>query len=55
MAMINITGLVLAVPAIIKFQFMKPPMKAENQTKIPNIKAIPTAISPKTTNLENHV
>jgi hypothetical protein len=38
-------GFVLAVPAIIKFQFRKAPAKATMPTKAPRIKAIPTKVS----------
>jgi hypothetical protein len=41
MEIVNNTGLVLAVPAIIKFQFMKPPKKAAIPVKTPRISATP--------------
>lgn len=47
------TGLVLAVPAIIKFQFIKPPKKAAIAVKRPRMSAIPIRISPATTSLAN--
>jgi hypothetical protein len=39
-------GLVLAVPAIMKFQFMKAPKKAASPTKAPKISATPTKTWP---------
>lgn len=49
------SALVLAVPAIIKFQFMKPPAKAAMPTKAPRIRAMPIKISPHITRSANLV
>lgn len=51
----NRTGFVLAEPAIIKFQFMKPPKIAAMPVNIPRIKASPMRISPATTSFANQV
>ena len=42
----NSIGLVLVVPAIMKFQFMKAPKNAAIPTNAPRINAIPTSNSP---------
>jgi hypothetical protein len=54
MLMANITGLVLAVPAIMKFQFMNAPAKAEMPTNTPAIRAMPITTSLTATSLPNH-
>jgi len=51
----HITGLVLADPAIMKFQFMKPPKKAAKPVSKPKINAIPTKNSPMEINFANQV
>ena len=48
-------GLLLAEPAIMKFQFIKPPKKAAIPAKAPTIKPIPTNTSPTATSLANQV
>src|SRR5690606_29318779 len=54
-AITNKSALVLAVPAIMKFQFRVAPKKAAIPTNAPKIKAIPIRTSPNVTNLANQV
>jgi len=49
----NITGFMLAVPAIMKFQLRNAPKNAEMPVKSPRISAAPTAISPRTISFPN--
>ena len=51
--MVNKTGLTLADPASMKFQFIKPPKKAATPTNAPRIRAIPINISPAMINFAN--
>jgi hypothetical protein len=45
--------LVLTVPAIMKFQFMNAPKKAEMPTRMPSTSVTPMAISPMTMSFAN--
>ena len=49
----NSIGLILADPAIIKFQFINPPRDAAIPVNSPRINAIPTRSSPATASLAN--
>ena len=51
--MANIRPFTEAVPAITKFQFMKPPKNAAIAVKAPRISAVPIANSANTTTFEN--
>src|SRR4051812_40659832 len=54
MAAKNRSGLLLAEPAIMKFQFIRPPNTAAIPTNAPITSATPIANSPMATSLANH-
>ena len=55
MATSIIMPLVLAEPAMMKFQFMKPPTNAAIPVSAPRMSRMPTVTSPTMTSLANQV